>query len=205
MSRVTTIKKTRKEFRDQFTGQTIPAGSTVYKWTTGWGSKEKVATRRPKESEMTDSEGLATALAAYEAVQKNIPGDEFDVDALEDFASLLDEQSDEARSGGELLGEAADNIESGFPNGNYLADEMRERADAAERMADELYNAAEAVRSAASEWETFLTEHADELGDAKTPDDLPEDFDMTLAAELAELYEAVKTAIEDAGNVTYDG
>lgn len=205
MSSVKIIPKTRKEFRDEFTGQIIPAGSTVYKWTTGWGGKEKVATRRPKDSEMTESEGLATVLAAWEAVEAGIPGDEFDVEALEDFASLLDEQSDEARSGGEMLGESADNIESGFPNGSSLADDMREKADAAERMADELSNAAEAVRSAASEWETFLKDHTDELGEAKTPDDLPEDFDETLAAELTDLYEAVKTAIEDASNITYDG
>jgi hypothetical protein len=205
MSRVTTVTKTRKEFRDEFTGQTIPVGSTVYKWTTGWGGREKVSTRRPKESEMTNSEGLATVLAALEAVEEGTPGDEFGPDEMDDFASLLDEQADEARSGGELLGEAADNIESGFPNGNYLADEMRARADAAETMADEMTNAAEAVRSAASEWEAFLTTHADVLGDAKTPDDLPEDFDTDLAAELTELYEAAVTAIEDASNITYDG
>lgn len=204
MTKVTVVKKTRQEYIDALTGQTIPAGSQVYAWALYMGPR-KVSVKHPKQSDLTSSDKLATIYRAEETIAEQAPGEPESVEDAETFADTVEEQAGEIRTTGEEYGESADNMESAFPNGSYKIDELREKADAAETMATELEEAAESIRTAAATWSEFLQSNAQVLDGAQTPDDCPDDCPEPLREEFDSIYQAVVDAINEATSVAFEG
>ncbi len=158
MARVTTVQKSRNDYKCGMCGTDLPKGST-YRWAKPAtimigrmvrGSK-RVRCMSPKcsfrPSQMTSSGNLSTIYGAQESMDDFMAAiDDWDEDTLSSVAEVLREAGEQIREAGDSYGEGAENMSQYFGDTEQV-ESMREKAEACSTAADEIESAADSIES----------------------------------------------------------
>jgi len=146
------VKKSRKAYKDSFTGQEIPAGSSYYWWAFNFGPTY-ISLIPPKPQQLTGSEYERTIMNIEEQIDKldvtNV------VDELESIKSQLEdlkteqeeklenmpEQLQESSSSGQMLQERIDELDGWISNLEDIdveVDETSIREEIEQELADQI-------------------------------------------------------------------
>ena len=127
MAKANFVKKSRKAYKDSFTGEEIPAGSSYYWWAFNFGPTY-ISVTPPKPAQLTQSEYAQAIIGFEETVSgmtvetvvdelETLKGDLENLKSeLEDKLSNMPEQLQESSSAGQLLTERMEELGTWISN-----------------------------------------------------------------------------------------
>ncbi len=174
MARIHKIDKSRVEHKCSRCGVTIKKGEPYFYAEPRYGGRViGCILHRPRPSQLTSSDKLATLYGTQEALEDIINPDHDDREQIETYLNDLDSQletsAEEVRDVGEQYEESASNMEEYFTSGSSQIDEIREKSEACESWADDLEDAKSGVEDLINELEN--------LAEVEEPQDDPAVFE----------------------------
>lgn len=192
MPRVHFVKKARKD------NPAVKAGESYYWWKFRYGGKQ-FSKKRPRPSQLTQSDKKSRALAAQERIEDatsswscNADQDELRevIGSMRATAEVLESVVGDLREIADEYNESADNIEQNFSY-SQTAEDCREKADALESSADDIDNYKNDLESAID----TLEEIDGDLTNYDSDDDEDESEIDGIASRITDACNEAETAV----------